>query len=277
MNDTAFCITGWHFPEAFFQRIAEISGVDYYVISHQDRKNVPGYVIDLVGEERVLFRPNIGYDWGCYQQFLKTGLWRDYRALFFMHDDIEIHDTGFVPVTLELLEKHAVIGNGVGPGSVSYTGVNKHPYAYAHSRWKPDSFTFSHYTVRGSYFATTREVLEALGNFEVYWDPFALNIGFGNWSTKASCGKLEALFGPDCFGFLSETFGSSQYITEFYRGDKKEAGSRLSGFNKDLYDFLKRISIIYLEIYYREREMRFRPLWLLAMKTFLGLFSGRFF
>jgi hypothetical protein len=277
MNKTAFCITGWHYPEKFFRQIASITDVDYFVVSHKRRSLIPDFVFNIVSEDRILFRPNYGYDWGCYQQFLTSGFWREYETIFFMHDDIEIHDTGFVKATLDMLEHHAVVGNGVGPGSVSYTGVNKHPYAYAHSRWKPETFTFSHYTVRGSYFATRRDVLDALGSFEVYWDLMALNIGFGNWSTKSSCGKLESLYGPDCFGFLSDDFGRSEYITEFYRGDVQATGSEVVGVKKDLYDFLKRISIIYLEIYYRKRKMRFRTLWLLAMKVFLGLFSGRFY
>ena len=266
MNNIAFCITGWHFPEEFFRQIGSISGVDFFVLSHKGSRDIPAYVYDLVGEDRVLIRPNFGYDWGCYQQFLQTGYWRNYEAIFFMHDDIEIHDTGFVEATLDMLQEHAVVGNGVGSGSVSYTGVNKHPYAYAHSRWKPDSFNFSHYTVRGSFFATRREVLEEIDRFEVFWDLWTLNIAFGNWSTKASCGKLEALYGPECFGFLSDTFGSSRYITEFYRGDIQDQEKNPAGIKKKLYDFLKRISIIYLEIYYRERKMSFRAGWLLAMK-----------
>jgi len=275
-NKTVFCITGWHFPEEFYLQVSEIPDVDIYVISHKRRREVPMYIFELIGEERIQFYPNLGYDWGCYQQFLISDLWRKYETVFFMHDDIEIHDAGFVQASQELLSKHAVIGNGVGKGSVSYTSVNKHPYAYAHSKWKPETFFFQHYTIRGSFMATKREVLEAIGKFEVYWDIFGIDIGFGNWSTKASCGKLEELYGSDCFGFLSDTFGSSKYITEFYRGDIKEKGSHPVGVKKSLYDFIKRISIIYLEIYFRERKMQARRFWLLTMKIFLGLFSGRF-
>ncbi len=169
-----------------------------------------------------MIRPNLGYDWGCYQQFMNSDLWRNYETIFFIHDDVEIHDLGFIEETRKLLQHHAVIGNGVSKGAVSYASVNKHPYAYAHSVWKPETFNFQHYTVRGSYLATTRDVLEKIGSFEVFWDPFKLNIGFGNWSTKATCAKLEALFGEECFGFLSETFGKSKYITEYYRGDNLE-------------------------------------------------------
>ena len=222
-----------------------------------------------------MIRPNLGYDWGCYQQFMNSDLWRNYETIFFIHDDVEIHDLGFIEETRKLLQNHAVIGNGVSKGAVSYASVNKHPYAYAHSVWKPETFNFQHYTVRGSYLATTRDVLEKVGSFEVFWDPFKLNIGFGNWSTKATCAKLEALFGEECFGFLSETFGKSEYITEYYRGDNLEPPDPDTGFKSDLYAFIKRISTIYLEIYYRLRKVRWRTIWLLILKLFLWPFSGR--
>jgi hypothetical protein len=277
MSKTAFCVTGWHFPRDFYQAISALEGVDVFVISHKRRSQIPAFIFDLLPTEQILVRSNIGYDWGCYQQFLDTGIWRRYETLYFMHDDLQIHDLGFIAETEKLLTKHAVVGNGVGQGSVSYTGVNKHPYAYVHSAWKPKSFTFQHYTVRGSYFATTRKVLEEITAFEVYWDPFKVDIGFGNWSTKATCGKLEDRYGPDCFGFLSSTFGSSKYITEYYRGDLQVSPDPERGFRKDLYAFLKRISIIYLEIYYREREVRHRWFWLTALKVFLWPFSNKLY
>jgi len=276
MVKIAFCITGWHFPVKFFDTVKSLPSVDIFIISHKKKSQIPDYVIDLIPEERLLIRPNLGYDWGCYQQFLASGLWQNYEIIFFMHDDIEIHDLGFVDKSLRLLKDHAVIGNGVGAGSVSNSRVNEHPYAYAHSRWKPDTYTFQHHTVRGSFFATTRQVLERIGKFEVHWDLFALNIGFGNWSTKASCGKLESIYGQSCFGFLSSTFGRSEFITEFIRGDQDGIVTTTDGFRKDLYAFLKRISTIYMEIYFRERTTRFHLLWKGALRLFLGLFSGRF-
>jgi hypothetical protein len=174
------------------------------------------------------------------------------------------------------LKDHAVVGNGVGKGSVSYVTVSRHPYAYAHSSWKPATFDYQHYTVRGSFFATTSEVLERVGAFEVYWDPFKVEIGFGNWSTKATCGKLESLYGENCFGFISDTFGQSEFITEYFRGEEKIPQITETGLKNDLYAFLKRLSIIYVEIYLNEREISPRRLWLIALKTFLGFFSGRY-
>ena len=275
MNKSAFCITGWHYPPEFYQSLSALTGADLYIVSHKRRRDIPDFIFDLVDKDMILVRPNIGYDWGCYQQFLRTKLWRKYETIFFIHDDVDILDLGFIEETKILLQQHAVIGNGVNQGAVSYASVNKHPYAYAHSSWKPNFFNFSHYTVRGSFFATTRDVLEKMGSFEVYWDLFKLNIGFGNWSTKATCGKLEDLYGEECFGFLSDTFGRSKYLVEFYRGEIKEIIKENTGFKNDLYAFLKRISTIYLEIYFRLRKIRLRSVWLAVFKFFLWPFSGR--
>lgn len=275
MNKSTFCITGWHYLPDFYQSLSSLSDVDIYIVSHKRRRDIPDFIYKLVDEERILIHPNWGYDWGCYQQFLQSDLWMAYETIFFIHDDVDLHDLGFVEETRKLLQHHAVVGNGVSQGPVSYASVSKHPYAYAHSAWKPSSFNFQHFTVRGSFFATTREVLKKIGNFEVYWDPFKLNIGFGNWSTKATCGKLEALYGEDCFGYLSDTFGTSKYLTEYYRGDTPTTVNPETGFKANLYAFIKRISTIYLEIYFGLREIRFRSLWFLFLKIFLWIFSGR--
>ncbi len=264
------------FVKGFKFIFGHLSWFKVFTEIHQNKLcSIPDFIYDLVDEQSELIRKNIGYDWGCYQQFLKSELWKDYQTIFFIHDDIDIHDLGFVEETKKLLKRHSVIGNGFGQGSVSYASVNKHPYAYAHSVWKPDTFNFQHFTVRGSFFATTREVLEEIGSFEVFWDLFKLNIGFGNWSTKATCGKLEALYGDKCFGFLSGTFGRSEYITEYYRGDKEGKIITETGFQTDLYAFLKRISTIYLELYYRLRKLRLRVIWKVFIGLFLWPFSGR--
>jgi len=271
----ALCISGWHFREDFFRQVLTIPDADIYVISHRPNKSIPGFLFDVLDPSHILIRPNIGYDWGCYQQFLKSELWKEYEYLYFLHDDVEILDIGFPEVCERLLSKHAVIGNGGGFGSASTASVQKHPYAYAHSSWHPESLNFEHKTVRGSFFATTRKVLEKIGKFEVYWDLFSLNIEFGNWSTKATCGKLQAAFGKDCFGYLSKTFGNSPYLIELYRGNAQETKSGPVGKRKMLYRFLKRVSVVYMEILHRKRQVPFRFLWLFAFKSILAIFSGR--
>ena len=277
MNSTVFCITGWHFPEEFYQKIAALSNVDVYIVSHKPKNNIPGFIFDLFSSEQILIRSNIGYDWGCYQQFITSGLWRNYETVCFMHDDIEILDFGFVNQVRSMLKSHHVIGNGRGEGSVSYTGLRDHPYAYSHSSWKSESFDFQHSTVRGSFFAARRDTLEKMESLEVYWDPFKLFIGFGNWSTKATCGKMEDIFGPNCFGYLSNTFGKSEFITEFVRGQENGSLSQPKGIKGYIYTFIKRISRVYLEIYYGEKDVPLRSGWVIILKSLVFLFSNKMY
>jgi hypothetical protein len=277
MIETAFCVTGWHFPEDFYQSLADLSEVDVYILSHKKKSEIPQYLFNLFEEKNILFRPNIGYDWGCYQQFLRSDIWRRYENIFFMHDDIKIKDFGFVGLTVSMLKEYAVVGNGKGEGTVGHTGIKLHPYAYAHSSWKPDLYSFTHSTVRGSFFATKREVLESIQTFEVYWDPFKVSIDFGNWSTKASCGKIEAVFGANSFGYLSQTFGESDYISEYFRGNTSQPSEELPGKNNALYRFIKRLAILYIELLYKQRQKAFRPLWLLVLKGVLLPFSSKIY
>ena len=275
MNKTAFCVTGWHFPADFYQSLADLSEVDVYIISHKKKSEIPQFLYDLFENKNILVRPNIGYDWGCFQQFLQSNVWKQYETFFFMHDDIKIKDFGFVESAKSMLKEYAVVGNGKGQGTVGHTGIMLHPYAYAHSSWKPDSYSFTHSTVRGSFFATKREVLVCIRSFEVFWDPFKVSIDFGNWSTKASCGKIEAAFGDNSFGYLSSTFGESEYISEYYRGNTSTQIEESVGKNNYLYQFIKRIAIIYIELLYNQRQIPCRSLWLLILKSFLLLFSSK--
>jgi hypothetical protein len=277
MNSTTFCITGWHFPEGFYQTLSSQGNIDIYIISHKKQRELPRYIFELFREDQILFQSNIGYDWGCYQQFLNSGLWSGSEVIVFMHDDIQIRDFGFIDRVKDLLETYQVIGNGRGEGSVSFTGVREHPYAYAHSTWRPGSYDFQHPTVRGSFFALKRQTLEELSSFEVYWDPYKLNIDFGNWSTKATCGKMEAYLGPDCFGYLSDTFGKSAYITEFVRGEEGGRLSELKGIKGGLYTLIKRLSRVYMEIVYEERDLPLQSAWPFVLRTLLCIFSSKLY
>jgi len=277
MIDSAFCITGWHFPEDMYKSLADLSGVDVYIISHKKKSEIPQFLFDLFENQKIMIRPNIGYDWGCFQQFLQSNVWKQYETIFFMHDDITIKDYGFIEAAKSQLDKFAVVGNGKGQGTVGHTGIMLHPYAYAHSSWKPDKYTFNHSTVRGSFFATKREVLERIQSFEVYWDPFKVSIDFGNWSTKASCGKIEALFGANSFGYLSNTFGESVYISEYYRGNTSAQIEESVPHENPLYLLIKRTAIFYIELLYNQRQMPFRSLWLLILKGLLLPFSSKIY
>jgi hypothetical protein len=277
MKSVVFCITGWHFPTDFYQKIASLPEVDVYIISHRNRKDIPEFILDLFPQDRILIRSNIGYDWGCYQQFIDSGHWQDYDLVFFMHDDIQIHDFGFVDKVILMSDEYKVIGNGRGKGSVGHSSLRSHPYAYAHSTWTPDSYDFDHPTVRGSFFAISSRDLLDLEGFEVYWDPFKIFIGFGNWSTKASCGKIADCFGNDSFGYLSNEFGKSEYVTEFVRGEEGGALTQPVGHKGWFYTIIKRFSRVYLELLFKQKELTLRSFWLWFLKLCVKGFSGRLY
>ncbi len=277
MSSNVFCVTGWHFPPDFYRALSGQAAADFYILSHQPPAKIPEAVHRLVPPDQILHRSNIGYDWGCYQQFLSSKVWREYETVFFMHDDIAIKSFDFVERVNQLLKEHAVVGNGVGEGSVSSVRVRDRLPAYAHSSWKPDSLEFQHRTVRGSFFAASREALQQIGGFEVFWDPWKVSIEFGNWSTKATCGKMEAMFGPSCFGYLSSSFGQSRYITEFVRGEQGGAAQQIDGIRGLLYRMIQRASRVYMEILYREKKLPARWGWEAGLRLALGLFSRKLY
>jgi len=218
MNKIAFCVTGWHFSAVFYTQIKAIPGVDLFVVSHQPRESIPEAILEILPAEKLLIKPNYGYDWGCFQQFLETNLWQAYDYLFFMHDDIRIVNPAFVQACIKLLEQgYSVVGNGQPFTKKDWPKT--HTAYYAHAAWQLPSLNFEHAVVRGSFFATRKEVLTKMKSFEVFWDRLRLTIGFGNYSLMATSGKFGEIFGEKAFVFLAETYRASPYIIEFERGE----------------------------------------------------------
>lgn len=275
MNKLAFCITGWHYSDREnYRKLTAIEDATLFIISHKKSEQIPAWIYDFVKPENVLVQPNFGYDWGCYQQFLRWEKWQDFDYIFFMHDDVKIKDIGFVEACLERLNKYAVIGNGrVKPPR---NWPQEMPQCYAHSRWKPAIGDFTHDVVRGSFFATTRQALEAIGDFEIFWDPWHLTVGFGNWSLRATCGKWQSILSDrDCFGFLSETYCESQWISEFYRGGIEENQAPVSNtqsLKKLLTRWVLGISTLHVEAYWHRNPAR--SILLAFTGFFVAIFSG---
>jgi hypothetical protein len=223
MNDTnqgraCVCIVGWHFTPDVYQKLAAVSGLKLFVLSHKSGGETPAWLNKLVGTENIFYRPNLGYDWGAYQQFIESGVYRDFSHLFFLHDDVQIKDVRFIEACEALLAQgHKIVGNGKNSDCCNWFKMMA-PAVYAHSNWLPADAFFCHKTVRGSFWATTREVIDRIAPLEIFWDRFHLADGFGNHSLIATCGKAEWLFGEKCFAFLGETYLESRFITEAVRG-----------------------------------------------------------
>lgn len=211
------CVAGWHFEKAFYSRVCQLRDADVFIVSHKKKPSVPQFVFEFLPENHVIFRENVGYDWGCYQQFLETGIWKNYEFVFFIHDDVKILDLGFVNRCIDLLSKgFGVVGNGRNNTKLDWPLT--HAECYAHSKWMPPSIIFLHDTVRGSFFATTKSSLLKIVSFEVFWDKFHLNLRLGNYSLISTCGKIQAIFGENAFVFLSDTYLVSPFMIEDVRG-----------------------------------------------------------
>jgi hypothetical protein len=221
MSKIAFCITGWHYPVNFYKQVTSMPGIDIFVISHKPLKDLPNSILKILPNKNIIVRPNYGYDWGCFQQFVETSIWQSYDYIFFMHDDINILDTSFVSACIALLEQgYAVVGNGRPFEKLDWPST--HTAYYAHASWRLPSLQLEHGVVRGSFFATKKDVLEKLKSFEVFWDRLHLSIGFGNYSLIATSGKFGEMYGKKAFAYLSKVNRASPYIVEFERGQDTE-------------------------------------------------------
>lgn len=267
----AICVAGWHYNKNFYAQLSELSRAEVFVISHRARNLVPGCLFEHVDATHIFFEQNFGYDWGCYQQFLSKNIWREFEYICFMHDDIVIKDKGFLAPCIELLNEHGVVGNGkhFDPRRDCPNYLSE---SYAFSSWKPASRQCQHYAVRGSFFATTREALQRLRKFEVFWDPFHLTSRFGNWSTRATCGKWEQLYGEKCFGFLSDKYCESEYLVELVRGGLGE--SKISPITLQFIDTFRDICRLYMSVYWGERLVHSRTVALTMLKPIISVVSG---
>jgi len=222
------CVVGWHFRPEVFASLASIPRLTVFLLSHKPLQEIPKVVLDQLGSERIFFMPNEGYDWGAFQQFIELGLYKNFRNVFFMHDDLQIVDTGFRDACGELLVRgHVMVGNGRA-GSRSNWFTRAYPAVYSHSEWLPVSDQFQHATVRGSFFAMTSDALNRLGKFEVFWDRFGATPNFGNWSLVSSCGRAEARLGGKGITWLSDEYLKSRFIVEGKRGALADSGANLS-------------------------------------------------
>lgn len=270
----AICVAGWRFTADVYRRLQAVEDADLYVVAHRPVTAVPADLFTYVPRQNVLFAPNLGYDWGCYQQFLEWAAWQEYATICFMHDDVEIRSGQLFERCRGLLGGGcSVVGNGRVAARQAWPRLA--PHSYAHASWLPDP-DFVHDVVRGSFFMTTRPALVALDHFEVYWDPWRLTSGFGNWSTKATCAKWEARLGPDCFGFLSESYLSSPYLVEHVRG---EAGNlsvaRLTPAKRQLVRLIEATARRYVEARWRACEAAPRSLRVRTLGRLLKIFSER--
>lgn len=271
-------MVGWYFGEDFYRTLAEFEGIDIFVVSHQPKQTRFEQVLSGIPRLEIFWEKNVGYDWGAFYQFHRTGRWKAYDHIIFIHDDVRIKSSELVSQTLVMLEKHPVVGNGrVLPSKMQPLMAAE---SYVHARCKPKAPDIEHDAVRGSFFAVRRSVLELESCFEVFWDRFLITSSCGNWSTRASCARWESHFGPDCFGFLSVDYCGSPYLVEFVRGI--ENGSRHSE-TKGLHEWLLqklwnrgyvRLCKRVMACHWKKQPSLFDRLFVLGMRPVIWLFGS---
>lgn len=270
---TAICVAGWHFNEEFYYRVSRLPQAEVFVVSHRPPEAVPPYVFDHIPSGNIFFESNLGYDWGSYQQFLEKRLWCPFDYIFFMHDDVVIKDERLVSQCIELLKLYSVVGNG--RALLQKERAGKHSQSYAHSSWKPPTRDFRHDVLRGSFFSTTRQALEQLGKFEVFWDRLHLSSGFGNWSTRASCARWEYAIEEDCFGFLSETYCESDFLKELVRGGNEAGINHIEPPKARKVSFIQKVSEFYMSVHWKEQYVPMRHVILGLLTPYIRHVSGR--
>lgn len=262
LMNACVCIVGWYFQRELLEALQSISGLQLFVISHQPRKVVPEWVLHTQSDNHLFFERNIGYDWGAYQQFISKEIWKNFETIFFMHDDVTLFDSSVFPICDDTIHSHAgncVIGNGRNTTKRDWPLT--HIYCYAHSVWKPPSWDFEHDTVRGSFFAVSRSALAQIKSFEILWDRRRFyGVGAGNYSLRATCGRIQYVLGEGSFLFLNETYRHSSYLIEQERGQEYTPRLNRSSNRIVIFTILVKLSKKLMTLYMNADPVRQRRL-----------------
>ncbi|SVC94864.1 uncharacterized protein METZ01_LOCUS347718, partial [marine metagenome] len=180
--------------------------------------------------------PNVGLDWGSYQQIYEKFKFTDDDIIFFTHDDIIIKSWDFANLCIEQVgEKFDIIGNGqnylfyLDPDAIITPG-NKNEYRpfAAIKTWKEVAVNKEFFdkplqcmTVRGSFICTTGEALKKLNGFEWFSDPYDgknPDLQWGNIMVNLNGYKFTKTFGTDRIAYMSAEYANSDFISELARG-----------------------------------------------------------
>jgi len=222
------CIVGWHFPPATYLTSNFPAHLDLYLLSHKPIKDIPSWVFELIPNDRIIVRSNIGYDWGAYQQFIEAVEIDSYETVVFMHDDVEILSSDVFEEVYLTLEKVVIVGVKRNPPS-DYTKLLT-PAILGHMDVIPARKYVVYPIVRGSFFAMRVSALQAIHQFPVFWDRFGIDIAYGNHSLNAFCCLMAMKFGGKNFGYLDDSWSAriKPSIRELKRG-----GGSISDYHVD--------------------------------------------
>ncbi|HIH31567.1 TPA: methyltransferase domain-containing protein [Candidatus Woesearchaeota archaeon] len=245
MKKYLIIIAGWHYSDSncdFYEKIQKLSenfnNVDIFIASHRSLSNIDKKALKIIKKIKnckIYAFQNIGYDWGAFSQAIdyikKTEL--SYEYIFFMHDDIEIININFLDIFSQFIEKEKIVMAGNSENQILHSFQKTHPHIIEwakQSEWgvKINSKRWS--TIRGSFFATKKEVFDRIKKI-----PFkkGSDVRFGNWSLIIFCGLVSDIFGENSTKSISKTYLVSPYIVEYERG-KKNTSDELTQSNEKM-------------------------------------------
>tara|TARA_E500000318_G_C3545090_1_gene206298 strand:+ start:262 stop:1059 length:798 start_codon:yes stop_codon:yes gene_type:complete len=192
---------------------------------------------------------NGGEEYGAYQQAVEHLKLDDDTICFFLHDDLVLKSFDFIPLCIEGLKNHKVIGNCMNYGENSYDpnkvieiGIkeefdNKSRLDYVMDKNKHffDRGAIPLKTVRPSFVCMKYSSVKEIGGFEPRVEAYDYprkneegtyvyrgNKGMSSWGNEfpqLNNYKFNVAFGQDKITYLSDTYLDSEYIYECARGN----------------------------------------------------------
>jgi hypothetical protein len=178
---------------------------------------------------------NIGLEWGAYDKVLNDMDLDDDTFLFFIQDDMVVHDWSFINVCIDhfnLNPTTKVIGNGwnypwdINPleeARLSYwlkNGYNWRDYAKEENKHLFEE-PLQCWSMRGSFFASKMKYIREVGGFDyVNFPLIEMPDGSdsrdpnGNTSEYLNGYKFTKVFGQQGMKYLSDQYRFSKYMTE---------------------------------------------------------------
>jgi hypothetical protein len=195
-----------------------------YILSHKTKEEIQEelYTYLINNEWKIIFKPNIGWDWGCHVQFMQ---WhnefkiQDDDYILFLHDDITITNNGFIQAFLNKTKRgYELIGNSTPFTSLKSYKKRHNEEAYILQKNGLDFAAGLIKIVRGSaFFLSFKLAKQTLLNL-----PYQKcgNINLANRSLRMFGSIVTKIVGANKIGYLSKEHFRSKHIAEEMRGNE---------------------------------------------------------
>ncbi len=194
-----------------------------FILSHKKEEEIQDNILNYLIKNKwqIIYQPNIGWDWGCYVQFMKWIEDQDIDKpdyLLFLHDDINIDKNGFIQEFLNKINcGYKLIGNSKPFTTINHFEKNYSDEAFILKKHRIDYEPNKIEIVRGSvFFISYNLAQQTLKNL-----PFQNcgTINLANRSLRMFGAIATKLIGNDKISYLSNEHFRSDYITEEMRGN----------------------------------------------------------